>query len=147
MKTHHPKLQYFLLFIAFSTLFFACKDPKSNIPEVYVDIQISIYDPDFLPLTIPNSYVYVTGGAYKNGIIIYRGTGDDFYAYDRTCPYDPDVGRVSIDEKWGILAVDTLCGSQFLLPTETVQKGPAAQFLKKYRTSFNSYTGVLRVFN
>lgn len=83
-------------------------------------------------------WVYVTGG-YK-GIIVYRPQSDEFMAYERACPHDPltEGARVEVETS-GLIAVDSVCGSQFILTDGSPIKGPASIPLKQYRTSWDGY--------
>ena len=139
-------IRKFALFSAFLLLsvFAGCdkENDEMNIPYIYVNFQIYPNTLDFIPET---GYVYVTGG-YK-GIIIYRPFADQFMAYERACSHDPLVegARVQVESS-GIIAVDSVCGSRFLLTDGTPLKGgPANRPLKQYRTSYDGYT--LRVMN
>tara|TARA_R110002049_G_scaffold163790_2_gene329771 strand:- start:1298 stop:1675 length:378 start_codon:yes stop_codon:yes gene_type:complete len=123
-----------------------CKDEftGSNIPSVIVNIYISTQDPEFIDLTIPTGWVYVTGGS--RGIIIYRVNQDEFKAYDRHCTFDPtsSCGIVEMDLS-NVTLSDACCGSIFSVFSGIPNQGPAVQRLREYQTSFDGTT--LRVFN
>jgi nitrite reductase/ring-hydroxylating ferredoxin subunit len=145
-KQLKPMIQKFVLFtcLLLLTIFTGCdkENEGSQIPYIYVNFEIYPNTLDFIPET---GYVYVTGG-YK-GIIIYRQFSDQFMAYERACPHDPLVegARVQVESS-GIIAVDSVCGSRFLLTDGSPLKGsPASRPLKQYRTSYDGH--VLRVMN
>lgn len=127
-----------LLFLLLSVFMFtSCgnEHERDQIPYVYVNFEIYPNTIDYIPI---GGYAYVSGG-YK-GIIIYHYLADEFKAYERACPYDPleDNSRVFVDNS-GLIAVDTVCGSQFLLTDGSPIKGPANIGLKQYRTRYDGY--------
>jgi nitrite reductase/ring-hydroxylating ferredoxin subunit len=130
------KLLRFILPFAF--LLFACsKDTRHPIPDVRVDFFINIESTQNIELNAIGGWAYYTGGFYNNGIIIYRHSIDEFMAFDRTCPhhpYEPDARIRVFDPP---LAIDTLCGSRFLLIDGSVVDGPSRHPLKQYRTYYN----------
>ena len=142
----HTKTTVFILFLLLLPGFFLCKDNDDAIPDVYVDIEIDLNNPDFYLLQAVGNYVYITGGV--NGIIVYRKSFDEFMAYERTCPYDPKTGIVDVVADRHV-AVDSLgCGSEFsLLIDGAVTKGPAGLPLKFYQTVYNNQTSILRIMN
>ena len=141
-KIHITKI----LFLIILTIFFSCDTPKSKIPEVYVNFEININHLEYRDLKVIGNSIYVTGGV--KGIIIFRKGTDEFIAYERCCPYDPDCGRVFIDES-GYNAKDTICcNSEFsLLISGGANSGPSEFPMKMYTTVYNIYSGVLRVSN
>jgi len=136
---------YFFL-LSNIALFSSCDENKNPIPNVYVDIYIDLTDPLYYDLQSVGGYVYITGGV--NGILIYRSSADEFKAYERTCPYDPDCGKVSVDEA-SLNAVDTLCcKSEFsLLLDGTVSQGPSEFPLKAYTCFYDQNAQILHIKN
>jgi len=75
------------------------------VPDVYVDFTINLNDPEFVNLSTLFGSAYVgystnnwgqyAAGYDNNGIIVFAGQ-DEFYAYDRTCPYDYAVNNQSV---------------------------------------------------
>jgi len=140
------KITFFFTSFIFYINFISCKIKDDNIPNISVYFEIDMSDPEFSKLQIPGNYVYVKGGV--NGIIIYRQSTTEFYAYERTCPHDPDCGRVYVD-KSGLTAIDTVCcKSEFLLPLNgAIFKGPSNFPLKSYSVEFNQNNNILLVTN
>ncbi len=126
--------------------FLSCDENKNPIPNVYVDIYIDLTDPLYYDLQSVGGYVYITGGV--NGILIYRSSADEFSAYDRTCPYDPDIGRVVVDNT-NFNAIDSVgCKSEFsLLLGGTVSQGPAEFPLKAYNCIYDMNNQTLHIKN
>nr|MBK9650529.1 hypothetical protein [Bacteroidota bacterium] len=100
--------------------------------------------PSYISLNIVGGWIYASSG-YK-GFIIYRQKPGCINAYERACPYDP-TDDCSIVEvlKDNITAVDSCCGSQYLITDGNVIKGPATQTLQQYQTTFDGT--ILHVFN
>ena len=138
----------FLLLGTFSlVLCLSCKKKKNAeqyIPYVYVDFYISIANPQFVSLNAVGGWVYVTGGS--KGIIVYRKSNDEFAAYDRHCPYQPEnaCSILSVSAS-GTTATDSCCGSEFLLIDVSVLKQPSSYPMLRYQTLFNG--SQLHVFN
>ena len=122
-----------------------CKKDKSDeIPYAYVNFYINPNSTQYSELNNIGGFVYVTGGV--RGIILYRRNIDEFVALERNCPYQPlnSCATVEVDNSY-IVAVDSCCGSQFLLMDGSLVSGPATTQLKLYRTSYDGNT--LHVFN
>ncbi len=135
-----------LIILILPAIFFSCNKNVSKIPDVYVNFSIDINKTEYIDLRTIGSHIYVKGGV--EGIIIFRKSYDEFTAYERACPYDPNCGRVTVSEG-GYEAIDTICcNSEYsLLISGAVTKGPSEYPLKFYTTSFNSTSGILRVSN
>jgi nitrite reductase/ring-hydroxylating ferredoxin subunit len=115
----------------------ACKkDQYANIPSVYVNLNLDISSTFYIELSAVGGYVNVTGG-YK-GITIYRASIDQFVAFERCCPYDPDITAAIVEvDPSGLALTDSVCGSKYLILDGSVVSGPATKPLKQYRTSFD----------
>ena len=137
MSKNTQKNLVLILFIFFLSVSSSCKkDDNQWIPNVYVNFQINPNSTEFLDLNLIGGYAYVTGGV--KGIIIYRLDMETFMAYDRACPFDYDVaGSTMLVDTSGLILVDTLCGSSFIITDGSVIKGPAQRGLKQYRTHYN----------
>ncbi|MCF6366893.1 MAG: hypothetical protein L3J35_11890 [Bacteroidales bacterium] len=136
-----------LAFVLVAVLsFFSCDENQSKIPTVYVDFYVDLTNPAYNNLINLGGYVYVTGGV--NGILIYHSSLDEYQAYERTCPYDPDCGKVYVNEL-NFNAVDSVCcGSEFsLLLSGTVSQGPSVYPLKMYSCTFDINTNTLHIKN
>lgn len=133
------------LFFIFSILLINCNTTENKIPYVYVNIVLDLDKPEFMELNAIGNYLYITGGV--SGIIVYRDGLTDFLAYDRACPYDPECGRVVVNNT-GYILVDTCCNSEFSLTMDgAVLKGPADKPLRKYITYYNENTNQLIISN
>jgi len=146
----YSKIIFSGIILSIAILYLSCSKEKNDvIPDVYVDFYISLDDPEFLSLNAPTNSVIVTyktnnlgapaAGYDSNGIIIYRADETQFYAYDRTCPYDFAVNNLSIKVNIdGIYAVCPQCRTSYALPAGgSPASGPGRYPLKNYKTSFN----------
>ena len=127
-----------LALISALILFVSCdkENEKSEIPYVYVNFVIYPNTIDFIP---EGGYVTASGG-YR-GLIIYRPFSDQFMVFERACPYDPleDHARVIVEDN-GVIAIDTVCGSRFILTDGSPIEGPSRRPLKQYRSRYDGYT-------
>lgn len=140
MLNRKPNIIYrtslLVIFLLFSM---SCRKNDDPIPYVYVNFYVSLASPQYNALTSVGGWVYVTGG-YK-GIVIYRQSIDEFSAFDRACPYKPSLECEFIEvEDNGITAIDSCCGSRFLLMDGSVVNGPATISLTRYKTYFSGTT-------
>lgn len=75
----------FLLLVAIA----ACRKNKNHpVPSVAMDATIDINLPSYNALTGVGGWCYVVGGS--RGVIVYRRAENDFIAFDRHSPADPD---------------------------------------------------------
>lgn len=65
------------------------KQPIHPVPYVPFNQSINLNLPSYFSLAGVGGYAYVTGGS--RGIIIYRRSLDEFVAFDRHSPADPDA--------------------------------------------------------
>jgi len=156
MKTYFNPV---LFFAAISAIFlYSCNNADNDIiPDVYVEFTIDLMDPEFVNLSAignsdtidasTNNWGNRSAGYDGNGIIIYSGP-DEYYAYDRTCPYDYSVNNSSVKVKLdAAVAICPVCGTRYALSAYgTPLSGPGKYPLKNYKTSFedNRY---IRVWN
>jgi nitrite reductase/ring-hydroxylating ferredoxin subunit len=154
---YYSKLKFFL-FICIIGVFLAsgCENTdKFQFPPVYLSVSINlINDPEFLSLQQASASMEITRhpngestiGYANNGIIVYNN-GDEFYAFDRTCPHDlPASVAISLD---GSMAKCPKCGSVYVLPSAGLPASGSVSkyYLKQYHTSYNINTGVLFIGN
>ena len=121
---------------------------NSNTPiSGYANVSINFSYPQYSALNAVNGWIYIpqspNGGV--RGIILYRSAIDQFLAFERSCTYNTnnECGPLTVD-KTGTVIQDTCknCGSQFLIQSGQVKKGPASIPLLQYKTSFDGNTTV-----
>ncbi|OFX81076.1 MAG: hypothetical protein A2X12_08235 [Bacteroidetes bacterium GWE2_29_8] len=137
------KIKYFYILIFAIFLIFACKKDKINpVPDTLVDIYLNISSTQYIRLTTIEGFEYVTGGV--SGILVYRKSLDEFMAFDRMCPYNSSsCERIQVQST--PIAVDSGCGTTFLMLDGSVIAGPSKFPLKQYKTYFDG--SYLRIYN
>jgi nitrite reductase/ring-hydroxylating ferredoxin subunit len=157
MRTFLKSGFFFTAFLSVFTFTTCNKAVNDIIPDVYVDFTIDLLDPEFANLSVigisdtidasTNNWGYKSAGYDGNGIIIYSGP-DEYYAYDRTCPYDYAENSTSIKVKVNFtVAVCPHCGTRYALSVYgTPISGLGKYSLKNYKTIFDGER-YIRVWN
>ena len=138
-----------LLVISFGLLLLSSKCNNQNqhpVPFVPVDITIDMQLPSYSNLQGVGGWTYLNGGS--RGIIVYRKAIDEFVAFDRHAPSDPD-GSCPIalypDNQNFLQLIDSCNNAVFSLydgsPVSNSIFG-----LRQYATQFNG-NNLLRVYN
>lgn len=139
----------FVLFLVIATILISSscnKNGTNPVPNIPFDITIDITLPSYSNLTGVGGWTYVNGGS--RGIIVYRRAIDEFVAFDRHSPADPE-GTCFLplypDSDNFLQLIDTCNNAKFSLydgsPVSNSQFG-----LRQYRTVFNG-TDLLRIYN
>jgi len=142
------------LLVSISILLFlvTCqKEAYTPLPHVEVNIQIFPNSTQFLDLNAVGGFVYLTANYPSRGVIVYRISPNDFIAFERTCPHDPDAcctdnecSRLVVDDS-RLTISDSCCGSVYLILDGSNISGPSEYPLKQYYTSYDGTT--LRIFD
>ena len=141
------KKLFFIGILLITTLFFSCKKNDSGSPSTGVDFHINITLPNYAALNAIGGWVYYDAQGLR-GIIIYRKTSTEFMAYERNCTYQPSNSCAQVQVQIsGITAIDSCCGSKFLMADGSVYSPPATIALTKYQTTFDAGSSDLHVFN
>jgi nitrite reductase/ring-hydroxylating ferredoxin subunit len=61
-------------------------DNNPNLPNIPVNVTISLNSPSYINLQVPGGWAYSDNGGIR-GLIIYNLNGNDFVAFDRACPH------------------------------------------------------------
>jgi nitrite reductase/ring-hydroxylating ferredoxin subunit len=127
-------------------LLVSCRKDSGDSRVPYVSVNIQLY-PNGLDYIALGDWVYITGG--NRGIVVYRMTEDQFFAYDRTCPYDPEIlaARVVAESPGSIIVIDAVCGSSFTLTDGYPYAGPSKFPLQQYKTIYDSGSQTLYISN
>ncbi len=138
----------FLQLIFLLLIFSSCKKSKEQPAGGYVDVYLYASDPSFFPLQVTGGWMYypANNNSGLKGLIIYRNSNEQFSAYDRACPYHTRESCAILQvEADNVSAVDSCCGSRFLIIDGQIINGPSTSPLIGYRTTFNGT--VLHIFN
>ncbi len=159
-KSVHNIYSKVIIFFIITTLWLvpsACKNNSNNIiPNVFVNFTIDLNDPMFNDLkavgntvVITSAYAGTASAGYNNhGILVYRASETEFYAFDRTCTFEEAKDQAVVLEHTGDMSVECPhCHSVYILPSYgyPTDKGPARYPLKQYRTSFDGQ--IIHVYN
>ena len=145
------KIRLLILSFALAALIISCnKKDNDVVPDTYVSFNMDISgDILFSDLNAignsvivtyrTNNWGYRSAGYDSNCIIIYRANLDQFYAYDRTCPYDYAANSKSVKVNVDFIqAICPSCSTAYSLPTGGIPiSGPGKYPLKNYRTIFD----------
>jgi hypothetical protein len=132
------KIIFLILFVFGTAFIFSCKKSTDNIPPAQVDFYIYLTQPEFQSLNTVGNNVYVTGGV--KGVIVYHKNVEEFVAFERSCPYDPNVSGAIVEvDSSGLGMVDYNCGSRFNILDGSIVTGPTAYPLRQY---YCDYDGV-----
>jgi nitrite reductase/ring-hydroxylating ferredoxin subunit len=145
------KIRFFLIATTLILSVNSCNRNNDVIPDVIVNFNLDLNDPEFVNLNAMGGSVTVNAstnnwGRYAagydgNGIIIYAGV-NEFFAYDRTCPHDyVENGlsiRVNIDPQSSITAICPECKTAYALSANgTPASGVGRYPLKNYKATFD----------
>ncbi len=116
------------------------------IPYVDVNINLSIYG-DLANLGPEETMLIEDVGA--SGIILYRNSYDQYFAFDRTCTMWPDhTAAVEEDDTFDGVFVCPECGSKFLITNDgsgMAISGEAVYALVQYNTYLDG--NILHIYN
>lgn len=137
--------------LIFSLLFFAisCKK-KSNqnpVPNISFDITINLNLPSYSALTGVGSWTYVDNIGSK-GVIVYRRATQEFVAFDRHSPKDPNgtcAKPLTPETNNFLTLVDSCSGAKFSLYDGSAQSG-SEYGLRQYAVSWDGNAN-LRIYN
>jgi hypothetical protein len=137
----------FLSILLLSILFLGCRKNNLNpVPNIPFDLMIDISLPSYNSLNGVGGWCYVNGGS--RGIIVYRRSIEEFVAFDRHSPEDPDgicPSPIFPDSNNFLQLNDTCNNSTFSLydgmPISNSDFG-----LRQYATAFDG-NSILRIYN
>ncbi len=121
----------------------SCKDEDNTNADFFSPVQvylsINLNLPAYTNLSLPQGYVYESGG--NKGIIIYHTIFNEYVAFDRTCPLNPTdaCSYVSVDSTNSFYRCghytsswQACCNSKFDPANGSVLSGSAKRALKQY---------------
>lgn len=140
------KLRLVFLFAIILFLNSCNKDKMNPVPNISFDMTININLPSYNELNGVGGWCYVNGGS--RGIVVYRKSIEEFVAFDRHSPMDPDGTcflPLFIDSNNFLQLNDTCNNAKFSL----YDGSPIANSnfgLRQYATTFDGNTQ-LRIYN
>ena len=127
----------------------SCKDTPNNpnIPNVYINFSIDPNSTMNYEINTVSGWMYVTEKWPSRGIIIYRYSQNEFKAYERQSPNDPDHcgqnSRLIVESPF---VIDTCLNIKYsILDGSVLTQGYNGYPLIEYRTQYDGQ--ILRVFN
>lgn len=140
------KVQLILFLMFFGTLAGCKKNKIHPVPDIPFDITIDINLPSYNALIGVGGYAYVNGGS--RGLIVYRRSIEEFVAFDRHSPADPDAvcpEPLYPDPDNFLVLVDSCSNATFSLYDGSPISG--SEFgLRQYQTSYNG-SNLVRIYN
>jgi len=157
MKQSNLHIFLIITFIPFIISLSCRPEEKHPVPDIYVNFNINLQtDPEYYILRTQGTSVVVTSSAFgglnigydNNGIIVYNA-GGEYYAFDRTCPFDfPESVTIEVDGT-GSTGTCPRCSSIYVFPAMGLPAdGSVSDWpLKTYNAFYNPNTGDLFISN
>lgn len=128
---------------------FSCVDTphNPNIPDAYINFSIEPNSTFYYELNTVSGWMYVSAPPTSRGVIIYRYSLDEFKAYERQSPNEPNScgedSRLIVEFPF---VIDTCLDIKYsILDGSIFTEGYQGYPLIQYRTQYDGTT--LRVFN
>lgn len=128
---------------------FSCKDTpyNPNIPDAYINFEIEPNSTYYYELNTVSGWMYVSAPPQSRGIILYRYSLDEFKAYERQSPNEPnacgDESRLIVEFPF---VVDTCLNVKYsILDGSIITQNYSGYPLIQYQTQYDGHT--LRVHN
>lgn len=141
------KIIFVIVFVLLSM--FSCDNtpPNPNIPEAYINLNIYPNSTMYYKLNTVSGWMYEPAPPQSRGIIIYRYSIDEFKAYERQSPNEPNScgkdSRLIVEFPF---VIDTCLDVKYsILDGSILTEGYSGYPLIQYRTEYDGST--LRVFN
>lgn len=132
----------------------SCKKESENpnAPDVYINIELNPNSTIYQELNTVGGWMYLTATPPSRGIIVYRKTMNEFVAYDRIPPNEPDnccddngnCSRLIVGDYFP-LVVDECNNIHYLILNGSIVEGSGRYPLIQYRTTYNG--NILRICN
>ena len=146
------KKLFTILALLLPLIFCGCDEylENPNIPKAIINFTIYPNTTTYFDLNIVSGWMYVTSEYPSRGIIIYRLSQDEFRAYDRIPPNEPDAccdsngncTRLTVDFPF---VVDDCNNIKYNIINGDIVEGNGIYPLVQYHTSFDG--NALHVFN
>ncbi len=128
------------------------EEQNPNIPDVYINITIDPNSTVYQEINTSGGWMYLTSNPPSRGIIVYRLTQDEFLAYDRIPPNEPNrccesatnCTRLIVGDNYPF-AKDECLGTTYSLLNGSIFEGEGTWPMVRYNTTYNGQ--YLRIFN
>lgn len=140
------KIRIILFFSLIVTLIACNKNKTQPVPNIPFDITIDINLPSYNALIGVGGWAYVSGGS--RGIIVYRKSIDEFVAFDRHSPADPEgvcPEPLYPDPDNFLTLIDSCNSAKFSLYDGSVIEN-SDYGLRQYQTQYNG-SDLVRIYN
>jgi Ferredoxin subunits of nitrite reductase and ring-hydroxylating dioxygenases len=135
MLLHKSKIAKFLILASALFVPVSCKDDVGA-DFLVPDVPFTVYMSSTEILSMGNNTAITLNDGGMMGLIVYKRSSEEFYAYERLCTnYPADTAAVVLDPQT-MVATCPKCKSTFhILLGGEVTKGPASYALKEYGTT------------
>lgn len=141
------KLRYLLFFLTVINLFGCKKYNQTPVPNIPFDVTLDIYLPSYDALNGVGGWAYYSN-AGSRGLIIYRRAIDEFVAFDRHSPADPNgtCATPLFPTADNFLVLKDTCNNATFSLYDGSPMTNCEYMLRQYKTSFNG-SNLLRIYN
>ncbi len=123
-----------------------------NIPNVYINITLDPNSTVYQELNTAGGWMYLTANAPSRGIIVYRLTNEEFMAYDRIPPNEPNkccenatsCTRLVVGDNYPFVKDDCL-GTMYSLLDGSIFSGEGKWGMIRYNATYDGFN--LSIFN
>lgn len=139
----------FILFLLVIGVVAACtKNDQHPVPSIPFDISIDLSLPSYSSLMGVSGWAYVNGGS--RGIIVYRRGVNDFVAFDRHSPADPNGGtpcaQPLVPDDNNFLQLNDTCNNATFSLYDGSPMSNSVYGLRQYQTMWDGNQS-LRIYN
>ncbi len=135
--------------IILALMMFSCDDTphNPNIPKAYINFTINPNSLEYYELNTVSGWMYLQAAAPSRGIIVYRYSMDEFRAYERQSPNDPnhcgEYSRMVVEFPF---VVDTCLDVRYsILDGSIITEGYLGYPLIQYNAQYDG--SILRIYN
>jgi len=138
------------VFVVVTGLFSSCssRPENPNEPKVEINFTINPNSMQYFDLNVVGGWMYVSAREPSRGIIIYRYMEDEFKAYERTPPNNPDAcgipNALIVDENYPFV-VDGCTDYKYSILDGSITEGGSGYPMIQYYTQYDGTN--LRVYN
>jgi hypothetical protein len=135
-------------------LVYSCtkEEQNPNTPSVYINITIDPNSTFYQELNTVGGWMYLTAEPPSRGLIVYKLSLDEFVAYDRFPPNNPNeccttngtCTRLLVDDYFPFV-MDTCTNTSYQILNGALFEGTGRYPLIRYNTVYNGQ--LLRIFN